>query len=192
MGTSLVTPGVTVPPADYAVDSILDLKEDRRAAVTIQVGFAAVVGVMVALAVLLDLPLDSSWSGWVVAGVTVAACLLFMVLHELTHGLVLWVLTRVPPTYAVRLPYLVTGSQALLRRREAVAVALAPLLLWGAVLLVLLSVVPADLFLTVYVLLALNVAAASGDVLQAWVFGRLPQGALVRDDGRQTTVYLPA
>lgn len=127
-----------------------------------------------------------------VAGVTVAACLLFMVLHELTHGLVLWVLTRVPPTYAVRLPYLVTGSQALLRRREAVAVALAPLLLWGAVLLVLLSVVPADLFLTVYVLLALNVAAAAGDVLQAWVFGRLPQGALVRDDGRQTTVYLPA
>ena len=115
-----------------------------------------------------------------------------MALHELTHAGLLWALTGTRPTVGVRLPYLVTGSQALLSRRTALTVALGPLVLWGLVLLGLLAVVPADLFLTVYVLVGLNLAGSAGDLLQAWRIARLPSSALVRDDGRRTTVHLAA
>ncbi|MFC5043376.1 DUF3267 domain-containing protein [Ornithinimicrobium kibberense] len=115
-----------------------------------------------------------------------------MALHELTHAGLLWALTGTRPTVGVRLPYLVTGSQALLPRRTATTVALGPLVLWGLVLLGLLAVVPDEMFLTVYVLAGLNLAGSAGDLLQAWRVGRLPSAALVRDDGRRTTVHLPA
>lgn len=57
-------------------------------------------------------------------------------------------------------------------------------------LLGLLPTLPQELFLTGYVVLALNLTASAGDVLQAWVISRLRKSALVRDDGQETSVYL--
>lgn len=185
-----VPPTVTAAPTDHRVAAV-DLEEDRGAGLLVQVGFLLVAVTMVGLALLLDLPLDSAWGGWTVALVTVLACVGYMAVHELTHGVLLWGLTGTRPTVAVRLPYLVTGSEALLTRRVAVAVALGPVVLWGLPLLGLLGVVRAELFVTVYVLVGLNLAGSVGDLLQAWRIGRLPADALVRDDGRRTTVHLP-
>ena len=190
MRTGPMTPAPPVREDRSALT--LDLKEDRRAAVTVQAGVAAAVGLLVVAAFVLDLPVDSPWPGWLVAVTTVIACLLYMVVHELTHGVVLQLVTGVRPTYAVRLPYLTTGSPALLSKRATAVVALAPMLLWGAVLLALLVVMPEELFLTTYVLLGLNLAGSAGDVVQTWVVARLPEHALVRDDGAATTVYLPS
>ena len=191
MAASPVQPTVAPPPAQERPRTVLDLEEDRGAGVVVQTGFLLVAAGMVGLALLLDLPVDSAWGPRTVALVTVLACLAYMALHELTHAGLLWALTGTRPTVGVRLPYLVTGSQALLSRRTATTVALGPLVLWGLVLLGLLAVVPDQVFLTVYVLAGLNLAGSAGDLLQAWRVGRLPSSALVRDDGRRTTVHLP-
>lgn len=191
MGTLRVSPTVTTPPAGYQIASTLDLKADRRAALTIQVGVALTVATAITLAFLLDLPLDSGWSGVVTAMVTVTAVVVYMLAHELTHGAALWALTRVRPAYAVRLPYLTTGSQALLTRRDAVIVAMVPFVIWAMVLAALWLTLPQDALLTIYVLMALNVAGSVGDGVQAWAFGRLAPGSLVRDDGSETTVFSP-
>lgn len=50
---------------------------------------------------------------------------------------------------------------------------------------------PQDGLLTVYVLMALNVAGSVGNGVQAWAFSRLTPDALVRDDGTKTTVFPP-
>lgn len=192
MGTSRVSPSMTTPPTDYQIATTLDLKTDRRAAITIQGGVALTAAAAITAAFLLDLPLDSGWTPGVAAGVTVTAVVLYMVAHELTHGATLWLLTRVRPTYAVRLPYLTTGSQALLTRRDAVIVAMAPFVLWAGVLTALWLTLPQDALLTVYVLMALNVAGSVGDAVQAWTFSRLAPASLVRDDGTETTVFVPA
>jgi hypothetical protein len=91
----------------------------------------------------------------------------------------------------VRFPYLVTGSTAYLGKRSFAAVALAPSVVWGAVLLVLLVVVPAPLVLTLFVVAVLNFAGSSGDYVQSYSVARLPMGALIQDDGTTTTVFLP-
>lgn len=65
MGTLRVSPSGTTPPADYQIATTLDLRTDRRSAVTIQVGVALTVAATIAVALLLDLPLDSGWTpGW--------------------------------------------------------------------------------------------------------------------------------
>ena len=186
-----VTAGTDEGLRGHRLHSTLDLKEDRSAATTIQVAFVGTVVAMVVAALALDLPLDSSLSGGVTAVVTVVACIAYMALHELTHALLLWVLTRERPSVAVRLPYIVTGSRTLLTRRTAVVVALAPVVLFTVVLLGLLASLPESLFLPAYVVLGLNLASSAGDVLQARAFLQLPAAALIRDDGATTSVYLP-
>lgn len=181
----------TLPPG-YRLHGTVDLKRDRTQLVAIQVIAVLVVSAMVGPVLLFDLLPAGEWSVGVTIAVTVAACLVYGVVHELTHGAVLRLLCDERPTVAVRFPYLVTGSTALLGRRGFVAVALAPAVVWGAVLLVLLVVVPAPWALTVFVVTVLNFAGSSGDYVQAFAVSGLPSGALVRDDGRTTTVFLPA
>ncbi len=192
MSTHGVRSGRTHLPDSYRLHSTLDLTRDKRAAITIQAGFGLTVVAMIVVALVLDLPFESTLGTALTITITVAACLAYMVVHELTHAVLLWWLTQERPTVAVRLPYLITGSQALLTRGKAVVVALAPLVLYTVVLLDLLRTLPSQFFLTVYVVLVLNVAGSSGDVLQAYAFLRLPQAALIRDDGNVTSVFLPA
>ncbi|WP_454083355.1 DUF3267 domain-containing protein [Georgenia sp. Marseille-Q6866] len=179
-------------PDSYRLHSTLDLKDDKRAATTIKVAFALTVAAMITLALVLDLPFQSTLSTGASVSITVVACLAYMVVHELTHAALLWWLTRERPTVGVRFPYLITGSQAFLTRGGAVVVALTPLVLYTLVLLDLLRSLPPEFFLTVYVVLVLNVAGSAGDVLQARAFLRLPPAALIRDDGEETSVFLPA
>ena len=179
------------PPATYRYAGTIDLKRDRRAAVVVQVVFAVVTAGFVGAAVLLDIPLRGRWPSGVVVAVTLATCLVYTWLHEATHGLLLTVLSGARSRYAVRLPYLTCGNDAFVSRRAFLAIALGPLVLWGALLAALLAVAPADLHLTLYVLTGLNVAGSAGDLYQARVAADLPRNALLRDDGRMTTILVP-
>lgn len=192
MGARTAPPNTSDLPADYRCHSEVDLKADRRAAAGIQVIFVLVVGVMVGLVFVLDLPLDGRWSAGATAAATVVACVVYMAVHELTHAAALRTFSDVAPTVALRFPYLVTGSRAYLNRRAAAVVALAPGAVWGVVLIVLLLTLPQQFFLTVYVVTALNFAGSAGDCVEAHAVARLPQSALIQDDGTATRVFLPA
>lgn len=179
-----------LPPA-YGEHRTVDLKKDRRFAVAVQALFAVVAFVAVAAALLLDLPLASSWSPVVTIPVTLLACLVYMAVHELTHGVVLQLLTKMQPSYTVRFPFLTTGNSAYLTRRSAVIVGLAPGVIWGVALLIALLTLPADYRLTVYILLALNLAGSSGDWVEVNVVARQQHDALVQDDGDKIRVFVP-
>ncbi|WP_088283535.1 DUF3267 domain-containing protein [Kineosporia sp. A_224] len=168
-----------------------DLKHDRRAALAVQLIFLFVAVGFVAAALLLDLPLDSGWGTIASTVVTLASCLVYMWLHEATHGVLLTVFSGTRSHYALRLPYLTTGNDAFVGRRAFLVVALGPVALWGVVLLGLFAVVPAAANLTVYILSALNVAGSAGDFYQAFRVARLPSLAKLRDNGVETTVLIP-
>ena len=113
---------------------------------------------MVGLALILDLPLSSGASTWVTTVTTVAACLVYMVVHELTHAGLLRLFSGTRPTVAVRLPYLVVGGRGYLNTRSFLLVDLAPAIVWGVVLMTLLVVLPPQFFLSVYIVMILNFA----------------------------------
>ena len=180
-----------VLPPEYDSRTAVDLK-DRKVAAAIQLVFVVVAVVMVGGALLLDFPMSSGGNAWVTISVAVVLCVVYMAVHELTHAVLLWAFSRVRPTVALRIPYLAVGGRGYLNRRSFVIVALAPVTLWGIVLVTLLFALPSQFFLPVYVVTVLNFAGSSGDYFQAYAVARLPGNALIQDDGKTTTVYLPA
>ncbi|MFK5689369.1 DUF3267 domain-containing protein [Ornithinimicrobium sp. LYQ92] len=190
MNTRTSPPNTRELPSSYRMHESVDLKENGKVAVLIQVISVLVAVAMMGLAVVQDLALASGWSSAVTVAVTLFSCVVYMAAHELTHGAFLWALTGARPQFSVRLPYLTTGNEAYLNKRSFVVVALAPLLVWGVVFVLLLLLAPQDLLLTTYVLLVLNLASSAGDVVQAIAAARFPAAALIRDNGHDTTVYL--
>lgn len=178
-------------PSTYRQHMTVDLKKDRKAAVAVQGIFVLVVLLAAAAALLLDLPLATHWGPAVAIPVTLAACLVYMAVHEATHGVALQLLTKVKPSYAVRFPFLTTGNHAYLTRRSAVIVALAPTVIWGIVLVIALLTLPPDYLLSAYILLTLNFAGSAGDFVEVHVVSRQQQDALVKDDGNQIRVFVP-
>lgn len=179
-------------PPGYGARTKIDLKTDRRIAAGIQAAFVAIAAALVGLALVLGLPLSSGFSIWVTTAMTVAACLGYMVVHELTHAGLLRLFSAMRPTIALRFPYLIVGGRTYLNRRSFLLVDLAPVILWGLVLVTLLVTLPEQFFLSVYIVTILNFAGSAGDYFQAYAIAQLPPTALIQDDGRVTTVYLPA
>jgi hypothetical protein len=178
-------------PAGYDARTTVDLKADVKIAAAIQVGFVVIALVLVGSAYILGFPLSSGLSTWATIVLTVAACLFYMVAHELTHAGLLWFFTRLRPAIALRFPYLIVGGQGYLNRRTFLIVALAPVVIWGLVLVTLLETLPQQFHLSLYIVTVLNFAGSSGDYFQAYAIAKLPPTALVQDNGRVTTVYLP-
>lgn len=178
-------------PPTYRAHRTVDLKKDRKFAVAIQSIFALVALIAVGAAIVLGLPLGSRWSALLTVLVTLLACVVYMAVHEVTHGVALHLLTGVRPSYSVRFPFLTTGNCAYLTRRSAVIVALAPAVFWGSVLVAALLVLPQDYRLTAYVLLALNFTGSAGDYVEVYLVSQQQPDALVQDDGNKLHIFVP-
>ncbi len=181
-----------IVPTGYGARITIDLTTNRKIRVGIQLVFVAIASVMVAFAVVFDFPLSSEFSAWTNVAVIAIACLVYMVFHELTHAGFLRVFSRMRPVFSLRFPYLAVGSRGYLNPRSFITVALAPAMVGGVILVTLQFTVPPEFFLTVYVVTILNFAGSAGDYFQAYVVAKLPQSALIQDDGVVTTVYLPS
>jgi hypothetical protein len=179
-------------PIGYECHLSIDLEEDRVFNRWVRAVFLGVAVAAVAAALGLNLPLETAWSPWVSVPVTVLAVLFYFSAHEATHGLALRWRTGIRPSYAFAFPFLTTGSPAYLNRGSTAFVALAPSLAWGVLLLAAFLLAPADARLTLYLLLALNFAGSGGDYAEAALALRQPPEALIRDDGAEIGVFLPA
>lgn len=73
-------------PSGYRIHRTVDLEKDRKFAVAVQGLFVLVALCAVAAALLLDVPLTSGWSPVVTVPVTLLMCLVYMAVHEATHG----------------------------------------------------------------------------------------------------------
>ena len=169
----------------------LDLKKDKKANFAIQGLFVLIVAAMIGGSMWLDLPTKNNWGAGITALVTVAMCAVYMVTHELIHGVFLKLFSGVNPKYFARFPFLCTGSEAYFNKLSFSVVALAPVVIWGIILVVLLAVLPNAYFLSIYIVTALNFAGAAGDYYQVFMISKLSSAAVLQDDGRETKVFLP-
>lgn len=191
MADSLTPPNTPHLPAGYQIHGTLDLKENKKASLAIQLVFVLIVLAMVGLAVWQGFPAPRAWSTGMVILVTVLMAFAYIALHELTHGVAMKAFSGVRPVYLFRFPFAATGSTAYFNKPSFIIIALAPVALWGAVLIALLSWLPAELFTSIYIVLGLNFAGAAGDYVQVYLVSKLPRTALIQDDGKQTRVFLP-
>lgn len=176
-------------PADYELFQTVDLNKDKKKLVLIQVIFILVALVMVFIAIYFDLPMKNDLPIYLKIGITVVLAFIYMMVHELMHGLFIFILSKDKPTFGFRFPYLTTGSKYYYSKQNFMMILLAPVVILGIILLASLFLIPENLFMSMYIVTGLNFAGSAGDYLQAFMNKGLSKDVLIKDDGLNTTYY---
>lgn len=114
---------------------------------------------------------------------------LYIVLHELVHGIFMKRFSGIKPNYGFTLMYAYAGSTAYFNKKHYIIIALAPIVVWGIVLTIINCFVPASWFWVVYFIQIMNISGAAGDLYVTYKFSKMPKNILVHDSGVAMTVY---
>lgn len=111
-------------------------------------------------------------------------------LHKLINGIFMKAFSGKKPCYGFTLLYAYAGSDAYFGRVLYVIIALAPVVIWGAVLLIVCAIVPPAWFWTFYLIQMLNLGGAAGDLYVTWkMLFCLPANVLTQDSGVAMTFF---
>ena len=132
--------------------------------------------------------LKGCWWAWpATAGMYVA----YILLHELTHGVLMHALSGVKPKYGLKLPYAYAGSHVYFDKKSHNLIALAPLVVWGVVLFALERTMPAGWLWLFYMIQISNVSGSVGDMYCVLHLRKLPGDILIQDTGTRMRIFAP-
>ncbi len=182
-------------PEGYREIYALDLQRDKKTAVFVNV-LALVITVVLAVPMAFVVPVSSLFNmenGMVPYmirfGALLVLMIVYMVLHELVHGVAMKLCGTQKVKYGFTGMYAFAGSNDYYNKKAYIFIALAPVVLWGVVIAVINPFVPIDWFWVVYFLQIINLSGAAGDLFVTVKFSRLPKDILIKDYGVGMTVY---
>ena len=182
-------------PDGYREIYAIDLQKNKKLAFWIN-ALAILIGVVLAVPMHFVVPVSTLFDmsrgyGAYFArfGVMLAAMIAYMVLHELVHGIAMKLCGTKRVKYGYTGLYAFAGSEDYYDKAAYIFIALAPVVLWGAVLFVLMLTVPTSWFWVVYIVQISNLSGAAGDFFVTLRFSRFPKDILVRDSGVSMCVY---
>jgi len=173
-------------PKGYRYAGTLDFMRNRRHIKAMLVLSLALIAVPVIVG-LLAVPVGPSWrlmaSRWTMWPCLGLALVLYIPLHELVHGIAMFVLSGVRPTYGLKLPYAYAGSTAWFDRKSHIITALAPVVFWGAALQIAIAWLPQAWFWPLWIVQISNLSGSAGDIYTAWALARMKGDLLIQDTG---------
>lgn len=182
-----------VLPEDYKEIKQIDLQKDKKLAGLVN-GLAFIVMAAMVIPMLFIVPIKTFMADGKIMylaklGVVVVGMIVYIVLHELVHGIVMKYYSKIKPTYGFTGMYAYAGSSAYFCKKHYIIIALAPIVLWGVVLLILNLLVPTGWFWVVYLIQMMNISGAAGDLYVSVSFSKLPEDILINDTGVRMTIY---
>jgi hypothetical protein len=183
-------------PEGYAQSGEINLKKNKRLAITLNIVafFVFVISfyLLSSFAALVR-PDLMNLSGTITAGgwaVMVGLVVLLFTIHELIHGFFFWVFTRSKPVFALRLFYAYAGAPDwYIPTRQFAFVAVGPLVIIGAVGLLLILLAPIRWIMFIIFFVAMNTGGSAGDLLVLTRLVKLPPTCLANDTGDVVTFY---
>ena len=176
---------VKLPP-HYRFAGTLDFNRNRKQIM----GMLKLAGILLGaglVAGLVAAPPKISWRGfvetWPLWAAMLALQVIYIPLHEAVHGLSMYGLSGVKPTYGLKLPYAYTGSTAWFDKRSHAVTALAPLVVWGVVLQIAIAALPERWFWPLWLVQLSNLSGSAGDIYCVWRLSRMPGDLLIQDTG---------
>lgn len=173
----------------------IDLQKDKKLSLLVN-GLAILIGVLLAvpmhfvvsIGTLFDMS-QGVGAYFLRFGVLLVAVIAYMVAHELIHGAAMKLCGTKRVKYGYTGLYAFAGSEDYYDKTAYIFIALAPVVLWGVVLLIVQCFVPVSWFWVVYCVQLTNLSGAAGDYFVTLRFSRLPKDILVRDYGVSMCVY---
>ena len=157
-------------PEGYNEIYAVDLQKNKKVSLFVNV-LAVVISVLLIIPMNFVVPLFSMFSmeggmlNYAIRfGALFGLMILYMVLHELVHGVAMKLCGTKKVKYGFTGLYAYAGSTDYYDKRSYVFIALAPVILWGAVLAVINPFVPIEWFWIVYFIQVMNLSVAAGDL----------------------------
>ena len=176
-------------PDGYREILHIDLQNDKKLMLIVNaLAFVVMILMMVAVAFFVPITQFLNFGMWQVLAFF-GGEILYMVLHELVHGIAMRHYSTAKVRYGFTGMYAFAASDAYYCRKHYIIIALAPIVVWGIVLGILNFIVPISWFYVVYLIQAGNISGAAGDLYVTWRFSKLPEDILIRDTGVAMTVF---
>ena len=186
---------IGVLPEDYGEIYSLNLQKDKRTAIIVNLLALSIAAVM-AVSMNFFVPVTSVFdmSGGIVRyflrlAALIVLMVLYMVLHELVHGIAMKLCGTKRVKYGFTGLYAFAGSEDYYDKKSYIFIALAPIVLWGTVLAAVNFFVPTEWFWIVYMIQLINISGAAGDLFAAVKFSRMPKNILIQDSGVSMRVF---
>ena len=174
-------------PEGYQELCKLDLQKDKKLAFWLNFCAALVGVVMFAIPwVIIGNPFELPTWQWIVIAV---AEIVYVILHELVHGIAMKSVGTKKVSYGFTGLYAFAGSKDYYDKSSYIMIALAPVVVWGLVLVIVQFFTPNALFWIPWFIQITNISGAAGDAYVTARFSKLPQDILVSDYGVGMTVY---
>ncbi|MBE6813400.1 MAG: DUF3267 domain-containing protein [Ruminococcaceae bacterium] len=183
---------VNVLPEGYKEFYSLDLQKDKKKALLVN-GIALAISVIMVIPMHFVVPITTLFDiskGYIFKMLTLVLLLVvYMILHELVHGVAMKLCGTKKVKYGFTGLYAFAGSEDFYPKKPYIFIALAPVVLWGIVLAVVNILVPTEWFWIIYILQIMNLSGAAGDFFVTIKFSQFPDDILVKDHGVGMVVY---
>ena len=182
-------------PESYNEIYTVNLQKDKKVAVLVNV-LAIVIAAVLAIPMHFVVPFDTLFNLTngikdilIKCGTLIALMIVYMVLHELVHGIAMKICGTKKVKYGFTGMYAFAGSKDFYDKKAYIFIALAPVVLWGIILGIINLIVPVDWFWIVYLIQIINLSGAAGDLYVTVKFSRLPEDILIQDYGIGMKVF---
>ena len=185
---------MTRVPEGYREVRRVDLMRNRKEAMLINVIALGITSLLIALGFVLCPPFSEFRFGiHTVLGIItmLVGTILYMILHEVIHGVFMKAFSGVKPHYGFTGLYAYAGSDALFCRRHYLVIAFAPVVILGFVLAVLTIAFYETAFWYFYIIQIVNISGAAGDFYVGTLIARSKNDIMVRDAGTDMSFYSP-
>lgn len=176
-------------PYGYKAILSIDLQKDKKLAGIVN-GIALVLMVILFFIGNAIIPFSEFYEmGLVPTIVMCMGIIAYIILHELVHGICMYGYSKVKPSYGFTGLYAYAGSKCYFNKKSYIVIALAPIVVWGIVLLVLNLIFKEKWFWVIYFIQIMNISGAGGDLYVTYRFSKLPKDILINDTGVAMTIY---
>lgn len=187
-------------PEDYLLIKTVNFMENKPLALWINI-VALIIGVIMVAVGIYFHPFWGSSSpddGNTIIGFTstilrivliIPLLVIYVFCHEGVHGIFIRMLSGQPAYYGFTGLFAYAGSRSYLDKRSYIIVALAPIVILGAILAILNLMVSSEWYWMVYVVQIQNIAGATGDLYIVWLMSTMPKDALTIDHGTTMQIY---
>lgn len=182
-------------PKGYKENIFFDLQKDKKLFLLVN-GLSLGIVLLMVVPMLFIIPITktfdfsgSLWMALLKLGTMSVSAIAYLFLHELVHGVAMKICGTKKVSYSFKGVYAYAGSADYYSKGSYIFIALAPVALWGLVLLALSIFLPQSWFWVVYLIQLVNLSGAAGDFVVTVRFMSLPKDVLIRDEGVAMHVY---
>ncbi len=184
-------------PREYREAEQIRLQSTKKEMILVN-GAAILVAIVMAIVGVLLTPVNTFFDtqsplpSLLRIGVMFVGTMVYLILHEAVHGLFMLFLGKgAKPRFGFKGIYACASSSAYFNRLDYLVVLLSPIVIPGAILLVLNLLVPTAWFWVIYFIQIVNLSGAVGDVYVAIRILGMSDKLLVQESGTAMRFYLP-